>query len=75
MTIDNKTELKEVEFCSVPNGDVFIYGDVYYLAIDDLEDSRGNEKNAIDLDDGEATYFDSTDMVVWVKATLVIESR
>lgn len=75
MIIQDKIKPEEVEFCTVPNGDVFMYSDVYYLAIDDLKDRRGNEKNAIDLEDGEAIHFDGGVMVVWVKATLVIESQ
>ena len=75
MIVQDKTEPKKVEFWTIPNGDVFMYNDVYYLAIDELEDSRRSEKNAVDLKDGEATHFGSNDMVVWVKATLVIEGR
>ena len=75
MIIQDKIKPKEVEFCTVPSGNVFMCSDVYYLAIDELEDNRGNEKNAIDLEDGEAIHFDGGAMVVLVKATLVIESR
>ena len=76
MTVENKIETKTVEFYEVPNGEVFMHDDKCYLAIEELRsDSWGNFKNAVDLSDGELVYFDSDEEVIWVKATLIIESR
>lgn len=75
MTVENKIEPKTVEFCNVPNGEVFIHDDVYYLAIEELRDSWGDCKNAVDLNDGEPTCFDCDEEVIWVKATLTVENR
>ena len=75
MLLENKVMPKTVDFYDVPNGEVFIDRGTCYLVIDVVEDGYGNDKNAIDLSDGEAVYFKSDDQVVWVKATLTIESR
>ena len=75
MLFDNKVIPKTVDFCDVPNGEVFTHRGTCYLAIDDVEDGHGNDKNAIDLSNGEAVYFESYDQVIWVKATLTIENR
>ena len=77
MNIEDKNANSTIEFCNVPSGEIFLYEDSYYLAIDPLEDGYGNEVNAINLSDGDGggTYFDEDTEVLWVKATLTIENR
>ena len=77
MQIDNKIGNGEIEFHRVPNGEIFLYDDEYFLAIDILEDDCGNRVNAINLSDGDgqANFFDDDDMVLWVKSTITVESR
>ena len=75
MIIDDKPKTRKVRFCDVPNGEVFMEDDVYYLAIEGIPDDWGDCKNAANLNDGKVTYFERDEMVVWVKATLTIESR
>lgn len=75
MIVDDKPKTRKVKFCDVPNGEVFMEDDVYYLAIEGVHDNLGDCKNAVNLSDGEITYFECDEMVVWVKATLTIENR
>ena len=77
MQVDNKIGNGEIKFHRVPNGEIFLYEDAYYLAIDSLEDSRGDTINAINLSEGngEGTEFDDGTEVLWVRATLTIENR
>ena len=77
MQIDNKIRNGEIEFHRVPNGEIFLYYDEYFLAIDILKNDYGNRVNAINLSDGDgrANFFDDDDMVLWVKSTITIESR
>ena len=77
MNIENKISNKTIEFSSVPNGEIFLYDEDYFLAIETLEDDCCNRVNAINLSegDGQASYFDDDAMVLWVKSTITIESR
>lgn len=77
MQNENKVGNGEIEFERVPNGEVFLYEDEYYLAIDVLVDDCGNRVNAINLSDGngEATFFDDDTPVLWVRSTITVESR
>ena len=75
MIVNDKSRTREVKFCNVPNGEVFMEDDAYYLAIEGIHDDLGNCKNAVNLNDGEATYFRCDELVVWVKATLTVENR
>lgn len=77
MNIENKNGDGTITFDHVPNGEIILYDDKYFLVIGCLEDNYGNSVNAIDLSDGdgEGIYFDDDDRVLLVKATLVIESR
>ena len=75
MIINDKPRTREVKFCDVPNGEVFMEDGVYYLAIEGIYDNRGDCKNAVNLNEGEVTYFDCDEMVVWVKATLTVENQ
>lgn len=78
MNFENRNGQKGMfDFSSIPNGEVFRYEDDYYLAIDVLEDDCCNRVNAINLSegDGEASYFEDDTIVLWVKTTLIVESR
>ena len=75
MIVNDKSKTMEVKFCDVPNGEVFMEDGVYYLAIREIFDDLGRRKNAVNLTDGEVTYFDCGEMVVWVKATLTVENQ
>ena len=75
MIVNDKPRTNEVKFCDVPNGEVFMEDDVYYLAIEEIIDDWGDCKNAVNLTDGEVTYFDCDKMVILVKATLTVENR
>ena len=75
MIINDRPKTREVKFCDVPNGEVFMEDDVYYLAIEGIYDNLGDCKNAVNLNEGEVTYFDCDEMVVWVKATLTVENQ
>ena len=75
MIVNDKSKTREVKFCDVPNGEVFMEDGVYYLAIEGIYDNLGDCKNAVNLNEGEVTYFDCNEMVIWVKATLTVENR
>jgi hypothetical protein len=75
MVVNVKPKTREVKFCDVPNGEVFMEDGVYYLPIEEVYDNLGNCKNAVNLNDGEITYFEYNEMVVLVKATLTVENR
>ena len=75
MIINDRPKTREVKFCDVPNGEVFMEDGVYYLAIEGILDDLGYRKNAVNLTDGEVTYFECDEMVIWVKATLTVENR
>ena len=75
MIVNDKSKTREVKFCDVPNGEVFMEDGAYYLAIEGILDDLGYRKNAVNLTEGEVTYFDCNDMVIWVKATLTVENR
>ena len=75
MIVNDKSKTMEVKFCDVPNGEVFMEDGVYYLAIEGILDDLGYRKNAVNLTDGEVTYFECDEMVIWVKATLTVENQ
>ena len=75
MIVNNKIKAMKVKFCDVPSGEVFMEDDEYYLAIERIHDDLGNCKNAVNLNDGEVTYFGRDEMVIWVKAILTVENR
>ena len=75
MIVNDKSKTMEVTFCVVPNGEVFMEDGAYYLAIEGILDDLGFCKNAVNLTDGEVTYFECDEMVIWVKATLTVENR
>ena len=75
MIINDKPRTREVKFCDVPNGEVFMEDGAYYLAMEGILDDLGYRKNAVNLTEGEVTYFDCNEMVIWVKATLTVENR
>ena len=75
MIVNDKSKTMEVKFCDVPNGEVFMRDGAYYLAIEGILDDLGFRKNAVGLTEGEVTYFDCNEMVIWVKATLTVENR
>lgn len=79
MIVNDKSKTMEVRFCDVPNGEVFskvfMEDGVYYLAIEGIYDNLGDCKNAVNLNEGEVTYFDCDEVVVWVKATLTVENQ
>ena len=75
MIVNDKSKTREVKFCDVPKGEVFIEDGAYYLAIKGFFDDLGYRKNAVNLTEGEVTYFDCNEMVIWVKATLTVENR
>ena len=75
MIVNDKTTIREVKFCDVPNGEVFMEDGAYYLAIEGILDDLGYRKNAVNLTEGQVTYFDCNEMVIWVKATLTVENR
>lgn len=75
MIVNDKFKTMEVKFCDVPNGEVFMEDGAYYLAIEWILDDLGDCKNAVNLTEGQVTYFDSNEMVIWAKATLTVENR
>ena len=75
MIVNDKSKTMEVKFCDVPNGEVFMKDGVYYLAIEGIYDNLGDRNNAVNLNDGEVTYFGGDEIVIWVKATLTVENR
>ena len=75
MIVNDKSKTREVKFCDVPNGEVFMEDGVYYLAIEEILDDLGCRQNAVNLTEGKVTYFDCNEMVIWVKATLTVENR
>ena len=75
MIVNDKSKTRKVKFCDVPNGEVFMEDGAYYLAIEEIFDDIGYRKNAVNLTEGEVTYFDCNEMVIWVKATLTVENR
>ena len=75
MIVNDKSKTRGVIFGDVPNGEVFMEDGAYYLAIEEIIDERGSCKNAVNLTDGEVTSFNCNEMVIWVKATLTVESK
>lgn len=74
MKITNKLKIKEVHFGELDHGDVFkfINDNHVYMRIYEVE-SDCNVYNAVDLLDGDVTYYDSTVIVVPIyDAELVI---
>ena len=49
MIVNDKSKTMEVKFCDVPNGEVFMEDDVYYLAIEGIHDDLGDCKNAVTI--------------------------
>ena len=64
MKITNKLKINEVQFGELDHGDVFkfINDNHVYMKIYKVE-SDCNVYNAVDLLDGDVTYYDSTVMV------------
>lgn len=64
---------KKVAFKFIAIGEVFSWNGALYMATHEATStSTGELYNAVDLADGESTYFEASDEVVLVKAQLVI---
>ena len=64
---------RKVNFEMVEIGDVFSYNGAMYMSTQEVSViETGGVANAINLADGECTYFDENDAVIPVKAQLVI---
>lgn len=64
---------RKVNFEMVAIGDVFSYDDAIYMRTLEVASTyTGELYNAVNLADGENTYFEDNDEVVLVKAQLVI---
>lgn len=66
-------DMRKVNFEMVAIGDVFSYDDAIYMRTLEVASTyTGELYNAVNLADGENTYFEDNDEVVLVKAQLVI---
>ena len=65
MKIDVKN-LRGVSFETLDNGDVFDYGDILWMKMEELDDY-----NAVALDDGSISHFGDGDEVYVVNVKLV----
>lgn len=64
---------RNIPFKMVAIGEVFSWDGALYMATHEATStSTGELYNAVDLADGESTYFEASDEVVLVKAQLVI---
>lgn len=64
---------KKVAFEKIAIGDVFSWNGALYMSTREASlTGTGEVYNAINLADGECTYFDAYDEVVLVKAQLII---
>lgn len=64
---------RNIPFKMVAIGEVFSWDGALYMATHEATStSTGELYNAVDLADGESTYFEASDEIVLVKAQLVI---
>lgn len=64
---------KKVAFKFIAIGEVFSWNSILYMAVPKgTSTSTGEIFNAINMADGESTYFDDNEIVIPVKAQLVI---
>lgn len=61
-----------VEFSFLKNGDVFRYEEGIFMVIKKVENKSGGVYNAIDLKNGELTFFYTDEEVTVLKAELVV---
>lgn len=64
---------RKVNFEMVAIGDVFSYDDAIYMRTQEATSTHTGELyNAVHMIDGESTYFDDNEIVIQVKAQLII---
>lgn len=78
--VDNRV-VKSVPFGYVRLCEVFhpvdndVYGATVYMRIPEIEDHNGDYLNAVDLDEGFLTWFEISEQVELLNATLHIDSK
>lgn len=67
-----RNDKNHFDFGNLENGDVFRYQDDVFMVIKEIENKNGSMYNAIDLENGDLTFFYADEEVVALKAELVI---
>lgn len=73
MKITDAFKRKETAYRNVGAGTVFKYENEYYMVTEEIEDSYEDTYNCVNLDNGELYYFDNADMVLVLKAEMIVE--
>ena len=72
--IIKQKETNEIYFSDLEHGDVFSYGDNFYIKTEDtFSDVDGYYENAVKLSNGELRHFDDKIKVCLVDCELVIK--
>lgn len=67
-----RNDKNHFDFSLLTNGDVFRYQDDIFMVIKEVENKNGGIYNAIDLENGDLTFFYSDEEVIPLKAELVV---
>ena len=67
-----RNDKKGIDFGTLENGDVFKDQENIFMVIKEIENKNGSMYNAIDLENGDLTFFYADEEVIALKAELVV---
>lgn len=67
-----RNDKKGIDFGTLENGDIFKDHENIFMVIEEIEGKNGGIYNAIDLESGELTLFYADEVVIALKAELVV---
>ena len=67
-----RNDKKGIDFGTLENGDVFKDQESIFMVFEEIEGKNGSIYNAIDLENGDLTFFYADEKVTVLKAELVV---
>ena len=67
-----RNDKKNIDFGTLENGDVFKDQENIFMVFEEIEGKNGSIYNAIDLENGDLTFFYADEKIIALKAELVV---
>jgi hypothetical protein len=67
-----RNDKKGIDFGTLENGDIFKDQENIFMVFEEIEGKNGSIYNAIDLENGDLTFFYADEQVIALKAELVV---
>lgn len=67
-----RNDKKDIDFGTLENGDIFKDRENIFMVFEEIEGKNGSIYNAIDLENGDLTFFYADEEVIPLKAELVV---